>query len=105
MPKEKSEQAKARSLTIPQTEAASDTPAKMGGQAAVKTVKQTGESELYTPKAREKKPSKLTAEQFLANAGLEKGIAALVRSMYSNTILSLGEWENTVSALLKRRVR
>lgn len=61
--------------------------------------------ELYTPKQREKKPVKLTVDQYLKQVNLKEGIGGLVRSMYGTKIMALGEWEKTVNALLKRKVR
>jgi hypothetical protein len=60
---------------------------------------------LYTPKKREKKPSKLTVDQYLRTVNHKEGIAGLIRSMYGAKIMSLAEWETTVSKLLKRQTR
>jgi hypothetical protein len=61
---------------------------------------------IYTPKQREIKPAKLTADQFLKQAGnVKEGIGGLVRSMYGEKIMSFAEWENTLNTLLKRQVR
>jgi hypothetical protein len=60
---------------------------------------------LYTPKQREKNPAKLTVDQYLKQASLKEDIGGLVRSMYGTKIMALKEWENTVTALLKRPVR
>jgi hypothetical protein len=62
-------------------------------------------TELYTPKQREKKPVKLTADQYLKQVSVKEGIAGLVRAMYGTKIMSFEEWGKTVNALLKRKVR
>jgi hypothetical protein len=69
--------------------------------AASKTAADT----LYTPKARERKPAKITVGQFLRQAGVSESIGALTRSMYGTKIMLFTEWETAVNALLKRRVR
>jgi hypothetical protein len=62
-------------------------------------------AELFTPKHREHKPVKLTVDQYLKQVNLKEGIGGLVRSMYGAKIMALKEWENTVTALLKRPVK
>ena len=61
--------------------------------------------ELYTPEQREKKPAKLTVDQYLKQASLKEGIGGLVRSMYGAKIMAFGEWEYCVNTFLKRTVR
>lgn len=61
--------------------------------------------ELYTLEQREKKPAKLTVDQYLKQVSLKEGIGGLVRSMYGAKIMTLGEWENCVNTLLKKTVR
>jgi hypothetical protein len=47
-------------------------------------------AKLYTPKKREKKPVKLSVDQYLKQANLNEGIGGLVRSMHGTKSWLLG---------------
>ena len=64
-----------------------------------------GGGKLWTPKQREAKPAKLTAEQYLKTASVNEGIGGLVLSMYGAKIMPFAEWDALVKSLLKRQVK
>ena len=62
------------------------------------------EKKPYTPKPPERiKPARMTADQYLRKATMDKNIADLVRSLHKTKVMTFDEWERTVATLIKKQ--
>jgi hypothetical protein len=64
------------------------------------------EARLHAPQeepAGQARPGKLTAEQYLREAGLDQGISGLIRSLHRTKVLTFEEWGRQTDSLLRKK--